>query len=717
MRIICILFFFLLFHIIFSQDLEYEIYTFDEMINNINDVSYNQTDYDKIIKYLKQVFIDYYVYLDIAKNPPSPFKPVDLIKELDSINTTNINYYDFFKKVYSSILLLQDGHVQIFFEKYIDFYYICPVGYNVITFNENNYLIINYSENILNTFFKGQTSLIEGIKKNYGYAIIDINGEEPFDYIQKFGRYQRYKSEHANFIVNLKRYTFHYALFIYPFEKEDLTNITITFSNNEKITFDYTFFKVKILSNELSKFYEKEMKKNKNNDIKPTIIDIEKKFSEKKKTKRNLQNTIWDLNYQDNIKLKIDNVNRVNVIYQNSFVFEEEINGKKQYDYNSYDIFTLITKKLNMNNYPIIVIEDFNSGGYLGYSLLMQNILNYNLTLNKYNMAEKFKKGINYIDTEIDDYGNNTKHNRTTIKEEDFSFYIYEYFKNVKGKIRKPNEIIVFTDGYSFSATSLFIKNLQETGNAIIVGYNGIPSKEKKNEKFDASQSPSSVKTFNNDLNIINLILYGIYVYGITIDEIYNDSYINKNITPIPKEYLINPIDERSNIYGFYNDNRYLEFINEAKRIFRKYEYECNPDNKNLVLLDDHCKFDDKYLIGGYSCVNCKWSNKCEISNCLKPYTFNTYTRECVENDLTYYLKIRDDENKKENEEKEKLKKDLEDKNQKISTLKYIIYLILSIFVISLITVLILFCKKRKKSKFSTLKDEINIESSINPQN
>ena len=35
MRIICILFFFLLFHIIFSQDLEYEIYTFDEMINNI----------------------------------------------------------------------------------------------------------------------------------------------------------------------------------------------------------------------------------------------------------------------------------------------------------------------------------------------------------------------------------------------------------------------------------------------------------------------------------------------------------------------------------------------------------------------------------------------------------------------------------------------------------------------------------------------------------
>ena len=39
-----------------------------------------------------------------------------------------------------------------------------------------------------------------------------------------------------------------------------------------------------------------------------------------------------------------------------------------------------------------------------------------------------------------------------------------------KGKIRKANEIVVFTDGYSYSTTSLFIKNLQESGNAIIVG-------------------------------------------------------------------------------------------------------------------------------------------------------------------------------------------------------------------------------------------------------
>ena len=58
--------------------------------------------------------------------------------------------------------------------------------------------------------------------------------------------------------------------------------------------------------------------------------------------------------------------------------------------------------------------------------------------------------------------------------------------------IRKPNEIIVFTDGFSYSATSVLIKNLQESGNAIIVGYNGNPSEKKKNDKFDASQSPSA---------------------------------------------------------------------------------------------------------------------------------------------------------------------------------------------------------------------------------
>ena len=57
---------------------------------------------------------------------------------------------------------------------------------------------------------------------------------------------------------------------------------------------------------------------------------------------------------------------------------------------------------------------------------------------------------------------------------------ISEPLKNYNHSDRKPTDIIVFTDGFSYSATSIFIKDLQETGNAIIVGYNGIPSEKKR---------------------------------------------------------------------------------------------------------------------------------------------------------------------------------------------------------------------------------------------
>ena len=56
-----------------------------------------------------------------------------------------------------------------------------------------------------------------------------------------------------------------------------------------------------------------------------------------------------------------------------------------------------------------------------------------------------------------------------------YTFNLYEtqfLLKDYKHKDRKTTNILIFTDGYSFSANSYFIKDLQESGNAIIVGYN-----------------------------------------------------------------------------------------------------------------------------------------------------------------------------------------------------------------------------------------------------
>ena len=106
------------------------------------------------------------------------------------------------------------------------------------------------------------------------------------------------------------------------------------------------------------------------------------------------------------------------------------------------------------------------------------------------------------------------------------------------GKTKKPTEIIVFTDGYSFSCTSFFIKGLQEHGHAIIVGYNSKPGLEKSD--FDAAQSSSSVETFKYSEKVQNLNKLGFNV-RVTFGEKFDHN--DKGNPKTPEEFLIYPVD------------------------------------------------------------------------------------------------------------------------------------------------------------------------------
>ena len=59
---------FMIFIFIFINSQTYEIFSFDQAIQIINNVEYTQKDYNNMIKYIKDLFIKYYVYLDIKKN-------------------------------------------------------------------------------------------------------------------------------------------------------------------------------------------------------------------------------------------------------------------------------------------------------------------------------------------------------------------------------------------------------------------------------------------------------------------------------------------------------------------------------------------------------------------------------------------------------------------------------------------------------------------------
>jgi hypothetical protein len=214
--------------------------------------------------------------------------------------------------------------------------------------------------------------------------------------------------------------------------------------------------------------------------------------------------------------------------------------------------------------------------------------------------------------------------------------------KSIKSKIKKPHEIIIFTDGYSFSAASDFIKTTYLAGGAIIVGYNGNPNFE----TFDSSQNPASVINTGN-YKTVDSVSQAIEDLGFSLYYTYKEYFdINYEGNPqIPLEFQIHEIDERFEFYKKYSDDYYNDFLEEAHYIFEKYKTECNPKNKRLLLITDECVFDNSMMHGGYGCgSDGKWSKTCVPSYCDNGYIYDSKTNTCIE-DICLIKKDTDTDN------------------------------------------------------------------------
>ena len=179
------------------------------------------------------------------------------------------------------------------------------------------------------------------------------------------------------------------------------------------------------------------------------------------------------------------------------------------------DLIYCQNKFLN-NDYPIVVIEDKNNGGYVRFSMLFQEIvqnlfnnqMKCSIKIGKYtsSISDINKLYLNFLKENGEQYENNeeflkditvdklSKDNENMrLKQRLFYIHYTQFYKDliIRKKYKKPTEIIIYTDGLSFRATSLFIKSLYHFGGAITVGYNGDPETEKKD--FDASQRPTFI--------------------------------------------------------------------------------------------------------------------------------------------------------------------------------------------------------------------------------
>ena len=651
---------------------------------------------EEVINKLETI-IENYIYLEIARAPPEiegldnyTHSPIDLIGDLKKIEKKNRTYYELFKDIRKVTGTVRDLHLKIYAVKTpkgisLDKTQLClPFQFYVDTVKIDNKEVPKVFIKlfpICSYFYKPE--IREFLNKKCNNVIVEsINGKDPFEFIQNWGRDIRgTKSPHGHFTY-AKNSIHGFNLMDFPISLDDF-KVELKFEDSDILNLEYNVFlppstnmkeflsRENINHEEFDRFYTEEMKKYKYKENKPMILELIKEYKQmkgilKKEPEEDIILNDIEWNYttteENGIKCRVDNLNQMNVILQGTFGLD--------YD-NAFEVISKCMKAFYQNNYRIIVIENLNGGGQGLISFLFSQLLQVKIQQKFYyaskqtNMFKEWIQQIGYTDTETCEnitnvtsfmngktynYGNiiGNAHRRTKMfdlaKKDDVIKITNIREKLLKQNLKNPTDIIIFTDSFAYSSTGLFIKSLQYSGGAITVGFNGNPFLSDK--EFDAGQAPSPTNTFEDTKDVQDLESLGFIIGGLTWAEQFNHDYPDDKSMPL--EYQFYPVDERVNIYDSYSDDKYDVFIEKAKEIFKKYNDngECNANNQRLFLENDtECyKFeDDEHAHGGYVCgADGKWTKICKKYYCDIGYYYNRYEGKCLPDPCLINEKVKD---------------------------------------------------------------------------
>jgi hypothetical protein len=556
-------------------------------------------------------------------------------------------------------------------------FFECPIQ---LAIRENNYKFKMFGK-VRPTednyqYFRNKEEVFNIIKKNLDVPITKINGKDPFDYITEFGgSYEKFKSPQGTFRFKMfeqqKRNSRNF--FDYPLPPEEFYNFTVEYQNGDNFTTDfviYSYSKItqNSINNDVKSFIENIKKKKEANitDVYKDIITFgskklfEKLYGNEKNTKLSFAESMkWDFKYLDEIACKVDESKKINIYAVLSFgtsISNDYINTVSE-----------CTRLFDGNIYPIMVVNILNGGGLLDNSQYLIETVSPRTTVNiysafrnkglfkdttfgnlivntfldidtceslSYRAFKKKSKNVNYGNSVSDDIlgpiflsGMNVRRQVRNIKDQ---------LKNP----RKPTDIILFTDGFSYSATSLFLKFLQYYGGAITVGY--YPNPNLENIPYDSGLSPSSILTQDSLGNLDASGLNKLKNYNYSFVLTGSQTFYTPNDFTHPLEYEVTPVDEKVNIYiqdsddaydRINNKENYEAFIEHALGIIKKYKTQCNKDNKKLLLVTEECdgQFENSYTHGGYVCGdNGVWTQTCVASYCDFGYVFDHTKKKCI---------------------------------------------------------------------------------------
>ena len=648
---------FISFSIFIDKKEDAKLYIFYELIPvfpDVDDDLFHGFDFEQssLMIELFNGFFDKYVYTDIAKNPPKipgfTSEKIDLKEKLNEIyfgdDEKNRCLYELYQDLKKLICSTKDLHFNFQFIQFEKYHAFLPFNLKIEKPQNGNKfrVFIEKNENFQSLNDEKEKEFIES---HLNISLKKINDIDPFDYIQNWSQYLSLKNIHAQFTFIIDKIPY-FKLSDFPVDILNLTSNEYEFDDNQILKINYNIKKE-------IKFDEHLMniaKKNKFLFEMPSL-------GEKKELKQKLKNEEilnWNFKIEEEnfyLKCRVDTINKVNVFVQNSF----------NMDY-SQSIRTILNcaKLFYSNNFPIIIIESKNQGGTANLAKIMIQvfqILNVERSYNSFRAPYHKSFGTqkaDFIDPEsckiiefIKDlpegtpvyykYDNEEIEHKRTKPMQEINLQVRKALNNFREEfknstfLKKPTEIIIFTDSFSFSATSTLIKGFQSIGGAIIVGYFGNPKIEGI-DLFDSSQSDSSA----TNANTLDSLKLGLDI-EITAQEIFDDY---KDETPIPREYTFNKVDYRVDIYSKYSDDIYSDFVKEGNKIFNKFKdgNYCNSKNEKLIIPDENCRNLGEHLHGGYKCKKEKdeWDkSKCIPYYCDIGYYFDKYDQKCIK-ECTY---------------------------------------------------------------------------------
>ena len=679
------------------NDEEYQIFEIvlgQEQLDNEIYLTYNPSEYfkylqqeideitsDYIIKNISSLLQKFYIYKDIAKIPPKidnlenyHHKPIDLLADINNITRKNQTHLSFYQDIYEVLNSVRDGHLGIRINKIgssldlASVQYCSPFELYIGIISEKPVVKIRAYNECLKVA-ENKDSILKFIKAHADVPLKSINGTNPFEFIQDFGLLQLFRNRHAQFTYNLDLVK-HSSIRAMPYYLSDLTDIEYEFENGDIINVNYILLSSSNLQGidkeEFDEFYHSLIYNQSNPFLIPNLFQTKKIFLKNKgllfdETPGKIQ---WDTQTQDDLlKCKVDKEHGYNVFLQTGFNFKS-LDDAVNVMVNCSDLFY-------SNNYKIIGIENLNGGGTamlyeVWHQLIQQKTLDktYRAIIKNDDVLQYMKErgfyrrysdietckyygSIDYMGQITDNYGKSEvfeeeiKHNRSTV----YEFLDKTWRKRLeairknnfekKNYLKNPTDILIYTDAFCFSACSGFVKAFQNTGGAIVVGFNGNPTIE-GTEEFDGSQSSSSVTAFQTE-EYYALENLGYHVTGITYSESYDDSYQTKS--PIPREYTVDLVDRRVPIYQSYSDDAYDSFISHAENIFEEFKTKCSKNNKKLLLDDATCELKElkEHEKGGHVCgENENWDmSKCGAYYCDFGYYYDQFQQKCVLDNCT----------------------------------------------------------------------------------